>query len=63
MHAQTFNRSEVVVKTPLGSVDQAFAQEFEKGEISGISLMCGMPGFVLEALELSIKERGGYDDN
>lgn len=42
--AQRFNREQSIILTPLQSMDEAFGQEYKKGEISGIALFMNIPG-------------------
>ncbi len=57
VNAQLKLRTQRVLLTPLETLDGALAQEFQKGEISGLSLAVALPdGLINEAQEASRKE-------
>ncbi len=57
INAQVKLRTQRVLLTPLDTLDGALGQEFQKGEISGLSLAVALPaGLINEAQEASQEE-------
>ena len=63
---QLETRRNRVELTPLASVDEAFAQQFERGEIANLRLVMQLPQSILDDAQSIIdttKETEGHDDD